>query len=355
MEIKGENIIFLLGAGASADAGIPISNKMVGKIEYLLENDADWKPYQDLYFYLKSSINYSDGIFGHFNEGFNVERLLIVINEIEKRDKNIMYPFIGSWNIRLLDLAGSNFENISNFKKLIRKQLIEWVGLRNYDSASYYQSFSSLSSEIGSLIKVFTLNYDLCFETIVGKEKSIELGFTKGTSEWHYSNFDDEQGKHYNLYKLHGSIDWYIENNKLLKSERPEVNPELIFGIQHKMTSVDPYFYYSAKFRDACLNESKLIVSIGYSFADDYINAILTQAINGRSELRLLNVSPLFCEEKDKDARKASESQAIVKRLNIQNPKQFIFEEAFAKKFMTEKMNKADLSSYIGEPDDVPF
>jgi hypothetical protein len=57
------------------------------------------------------------------------------------------------------------------------------------------------------------------------------------------------------------------------------------------------------------------------------INLILTHAINGRSELRLLNVSPLFCEEKNKDARKASEPQEIVKRLNIQNPKQFILKK----------------------------
>lgn len=355
MEIKGENLLFLLGAGASADAGIPISNRMVLKIEELLGNDPEWQPYQDLYFYLKSSINYSDGIFGHFNEAFNVERLLIVITEIEKRDKNIMYPFIGSWNIRLLDLAGNNFENVTKFKKLIRKQLIEWVGLRNYDAASYYQAFSSLSSEIGSLVKIFTLNYDLCFETIVGKEKDIELGFTKGTSEWHYSNFDDEQGKSYNLYKLHGSIDWYIDNNKLYKSERPEVNPELIFGIQHKITSVDPYFYYSAKFREACLNETKLIISVGYSFADEYINAILTQALNARSELRLLNVAPIFCDSKDREMKKLSESEAIVNKLGLQNAKQLIFEDFTAKSFMTEKMNKNYLSSYIGEPDDVPF
>ena len=355
MEIKGENILFLLGAGASADAGIPISNKMVLEIEELLKHDLDWKPYQDLYFYLKSSINYSDGIFGHFNEAFNVERLLIVINEIEKRDKNIMYPFIGTWNIRLLDLAGTNFENVSKFKKLIRKQLIEWVGLRNYDAAIYYQAFSSLSSEIGSLMKVFTLNYDLCFETVVGKDKTIELGFTKGTNEWHYSNFDDEQAKHYYLYKLHGSIDWYIENNKLYKSERPEVNPELIFGIQHKMTSVDPYFYYSSKFREACLNDAKLIITIGYSFADEYINAIISQAINARSEMRLLNISPIFCNEKDKEARKVSDSKAIVEKLNLHNPNQFIFEDSGAKNFMIEKMNKGYLSTYFGEPEDVPF
>ena len=40
MEIKGEHLLFLFGAGASVDAGIPISNQMVNKIEELIGNPA---------------------------------------------------------------------------------------------------------------------------------------------------------------------------------------------------------------------------------------------------------------------------------------------------------------------------
>ena len=53
MEIKGEDFIFLFGAGASLEAGIPISNKMVEEIEVLIKTDSDWKPFKDLYFYLR--------------------------------------------------------------------------------------------------------------------------------------------------------------------------------------------------------------------------------------------------------------------------------------------------------------
>ncbi|MEH3112586.1 SIR2 family protein [Pedobacter terrae] len=351
MEIKGEDLIFLFGAGASLEAGIPISNKMVEEIEELITKDDDWKPFKDLYFYLRSSIQYSDGIMGKFNEPFNVERLLVVISQIEERERNIMYPFIGTWNIRLLDLAGLNFENVTKFKKIIRKQLNEWVGLRNYDNANYFTSFSALASEIGTLIKAFTLNYDLCFETVVGREKEIELGFTKGTNEWHYSNFENYHDKSYNLYKLHGSIDWYIDvGNKLMKSERQEQNPELIFGIQHKMTSVDPYFYYSSKLREACLNEAKLIVVIGYSYADDYVNNIFSQALNSRTELRILNISPLFGKKSTVEA-----SNEISATLKLRDSNQIISEDATAKTFLTEIMTKDFLASKLAEPDDVPF
>lgn len=349
MEIKGEHLLFLLGAGASVDAGIPISNQMVNKIEDLIITHEDWKPYKDLYFYLKSSINYSDGILGKFNETFNVERLLIVITEIEKRESNIMYPFIGTWNIRLLDLAGTNFENIRGFHKIIRKQLNEWVGLRSYDVANYFQSFVSLSADIANLMKVFTLNYDLCFENIVGKEKTIELGFTKETNEWHQSNFENIEGKHYNFYKLHGSIDWFLNNEKLYKSQRIEPEPELIFGIQHKMTSVDPYFYYSSVLRNTCFNEAKLIVVIGYSYADDYVNIILSQALNSRTELRVLNVSPLFGQNEQ------VEKETICKKLNLRNQEQLIFVDKTAKEFMTNTMNKDFFESHMAEPEGVPF
>ena len=349
MEIKGEQLLFLFGAGASVDAGIPISNQMVSDIEDLIINHNDWKSYKDLYYYLKSSINYSDGILGKFNEPFNVERLLIVISEIEKRESNIMYPFIGTWNIRLLDLAGNNFENIKKFHKLIRKQLNEWVGLRTYDAANYYQSFVSLSAEIGNLMKVFTLNYDLCFENVVGKDKNIELGFTKETNEWHQSNFENTEGKKYNLYKLHGSVDWYLSKDKLYKSQKIESSPELIFGIQHKMTSVDPYFYYSSILRNSCIDEAKIIVVIGYSYADDYVNIILSQALNLSKELRIINVAPLLGKDE------ISEKDYIYKKLNLKYEKQLIYIDSSAKEFMMNTMNRDFFAKHIGEPEDVPF
>jgi len=48
MEIKGDDLLFLFGAGASVDAGIPMSNAMVQKIEELIIEHDEWKPYKDL-------------------------------------------------------------------------------------------------------------------------------------------------------------------------------------------------------------------------------------------------------------------------------------------------------------------
>lgn len=131
------------------------------------------------------------------------------------------------------------------------------------------------------------------------------------------------------MYKLHGSINWYIVNDKLHQSEKIEEDPELIFGIQHKMTSVDPYFYYSSILRIACHDEAKLIVVIGYSYADEYVNIIISQALNMRSELRVINVAPFNISE---DAEK-KDSRAP----KIKNLEQLIVVNATAKDFMTKR------------------
>jgi hypothetical protein len=352
MEIKGEQIMFLLGAGASVDAKIPISNEMVNEIEKLINQDSDWKPYRDLYNYLKSSIYYSEGIFGKFGEPFNVEKLLIVISEIEKRDRNIVYPFIGSWNIRLLDLAGSDFKRITEFKRLIRKKLNSWVRVKDYvNDASYYNGFINLSREIGNIIKVFTFNYDLCFERIVGKELEVETGFNKTSRDWHYSNFENDTEKNYFLYKLHGSIDWYSKNdepNKFFQSDEPEDNPELIFGIPNKLDSIDPYFFYTSELRKSTLEDAKLIVAIGYSFSDDYANKILTQALNSRDELRILSVGYSELDEK-------VVIKNIKERLELKSDKQIKTYRNGAKEFISNVMTKEYLSEFMSNSEEVPF
>jgi len=49
MSTRSKDIIFLLGAGASAEAGIPTSGNMIDKIEDLLKTHDGWKQYLGLY------------------------------------------------------------------------------------------------------------------------------------------------------------------------------------------------------------------------------------------------------------------------------------------------------------------
>ena len=77
MMFKKDEIIFLIGAGASSDAGILTSCKMIEDLERLLKQERSWKEYAPLYNYIKSAIVYADGIQGNFDQtNYNIERLV---------------------------------------------------------------------------------------------------------------------------------------------------------------------------------------------------------------------------------------------------------------------------------------
>ena len=366
MEIKENNIIFLLGAGCSKEAEIPISNEMVSRVEKKLLEEADWKSYTDLYYYLRSSIDYSEGIFGIFNNAFNIEKLLIVMGQIEQRDKNIIYPFIGSWNIRLPEVAGKNFEKITELKTLINKELYKWVTPKDLtNKANYYEGFIKIATGVGKTIRVFSLNYDQCFEKVIG-EDNVEQGFDPKTFEWQQANFEEDRGKLFKLYKLHGSINWYTDKHtgKLMHSNHPiDKEPQLIFGIDTKLRSNDPYFYYTSEFRRLLLSpDCKLIVTIGYSYADPYINNLIAQAIINNPSRQVLNITYLNANDSNYENNKAELASDITQSklelkysYNKQGADQFNLHIEGAKDFLTKTISTEFFTQYIKDDTEAPF
>ena len=289
---REDDIIILIGAGCSADAGIPTSTQMISKVEQLLERE--WKEFKKIYYFMKSSIQYADGIKGYFNVNLDIERLVSVLSELEKKENSILFPFIGSWNPRLLELAGYDFRIISNFKEEILKKLITWIQLDNYIKASYYKNFFRFQKEYNFPLRIFSLNYDLCLEKNTPDDSDLERGFNDDKI-WDWRKFEksEEYEPNIYLYKLHGSIDWKRdekEGNILKEVERIPDNPDLIFGTDYKLQYVDPYLFYAYELRKYSL-ETKIIITIGYSFRDEHINSILHQALKQDPDRKLIVVS----------------------------------------------------------------
>ena len=79
---------------------------MVHEIERLVSSDSDeWSCFRDLYLYIRSAIFYADGLDGIFGDNvpFNIERLVNVLDELHKKERHTLYPFVGAWNPKLLD------------------------------------------------------------------------------------------------------------------------------------------------------------------------------------------------------------------------------------------------------------
>lgn len=147
---KANQIVLLLGAGASEKAGIPVSEVMIRNLEKLLSENTQWAEYQDLYHFVKSAIYFADGIGGKFNSdvNYNIERLVNTLSELERKASHPLYPFIGNWNIKLTELGGEDFDKVVRFKKKILGELQnDWVLLNNYNQSSYYRGLFDFAKD----------------------------------------------------------------------------------------------------------------------------------------------------------------------------------------------------------------
>ena len=174
MTSKSKDIIFLLGAGASAEAEIPPSGQMIDHIEALLSgtgSNPEWQPYATLYNHIKSAIHYAAGLKGQFREGvtYNIETLVNTLYELERNEEHPLYPFIASWNSRLVSLSreeDGDFSRVRDFRRLILKQLKSWVSPDDISLADYFKGLVPLQRGLTFPLRIFSLNYDLCVERL---------------------------------------------------------------------------------------------------------------------------------------------------------------------------------------------
>lgn len=356
---KKDEVLVLLGAGASVDAGIPHSAEMVRQIEAALEKD--WKDYKELYNYVRSAIFYADGIRGTYanDVAYNIERLVMSLDELARREEHPLYPFVGAWNPRLLQVAGSDFERVAPFRtKILAKLRREWIEIQNYENANYFRGLISFQKELNYPLRVFTLNYDLCVEKAYQAEyrEFPERGFDKDNRFWSHELLEDADpgDKNFYLYKLHGSIDWIGDPNggKLTFSDSTsKINiddGQIIFGLTYKLQYVDPFLFLVYQLRRLSL-EAKLILVVGYGFADEHINGILRQALRSSPEKRLIAVT--WSGGAKSDDEKERDFEAFIKKqLDLTDADgKVVVRIATAKKFLGEELSLAAVRKYFPE------
>ena len=360
MTTKSKDIIFLLGAGASAEAAIPPSGKMIDKIEELLTDDADWKPFLELYNHIKSAIHYAAGLKGHFKDGvnYNIETLVNTLYELERNEEHPLYPFIASWNSRLVALSEKDFSKVSDFRRLILKQLKTWVSPDDISLADYYKGFIPLQRGLTFPLRIFSLNYDLCVERLNSVDFRIESGFAGIGPKfpWDWERFDDTNSgptlPEIYLYKLHGSINWKRDpaRNLFCLEQTESIAPEkmeLIFGRDFKLEAADPYLFYAYEFRKYSL-ETKIIACIGYGFGDQHINKILEQSLKRDENRRLLVIAP------GSDDDQIDREAEIKSRVSAQAG-QIILRKLSAKEFLETADAHKQLLDVIPTPASAPF
>lgn len=352
-----DKIIILLGAGASCDAGMKNSFQMIREIEHSL--NGEWEQYKDLYNYIHSSHYHLERIKG-VNASeiyFNIENLVGLIDSIIKISKKEIdiYPFIGSWEKELFAVAGHDLKLAKEFKeKILTKLKNSWLMPDDFrGKSSYYKKLKETGYNYP--LRIFSLNYDMCVEENLSAEGIIlERGFNNN-KEWDYKRYEpSEREVNYFLYKLHGSLDWKRDTeNRLTYADSPtSIDPlkmEIIFGIQNKLQSYDPYLFYFYSFREACI-ASDLIVVSGYGFLDQHINDNLISAFKlDKNKKIIVNIYSTATDEQEAFEKR------IINKIGVREENLRV-ENKTAKDFFNQNLNIEYFSTlFKQEKDNEPI
>ena len=91
----------------------------------------------------------------------------------------------------------------------------------------------------------------------------------------------------FNLYKIHGSINWVVENNEVFEKPVDSCVEErvLIYPTPQKdrSTLMTPYSDLMRNMQQELVKNNSVLVTLGYSFSDDHINRIILNSLSNPS------------------------------------------------------------------------
>lgn len=324
MSPLGAQTIVLLGAGASAEAGVPTTQPMTeALVEAIDKSKHPGHPLAQALHYVCGALMAYDSADGENPYlGPDVERVFAAVELLAERHTLEVSPFVSAWHPAVdgLDrrpakapgLFDSQFQSAitdaeSHHKpsKLII-DLVETLSKASPDGATYAELARLMLSELRGLIAitpkashyldplaeaardrpltVATLNYDLTVEHAC---RGLDVSCSTGISEWLAEGAWRWPEQGVGLLKLHGSIDWVWEREErgdghlpveLIRVVEDATNerqpPALVFGQRGKLRAAGPFLSLLAEF-ERHLSHSKELLVIGYSFRDEHVNELI--------------------------------------------------------------------------------
>lgn len=163
-----------------------------------------------------------------------------------------------------------------------------------------------------SRLKLFTTNYDLCFESAAGRQGLVVLD---GFSFTQPRQFDprfflydivrrpttgDEVGTPlegvFHIYKLHGSVNWSrkAENEIEVEAKPSPDSACLIYPAKGKyqQSYVQPHLELVSQYFSALREPNTVLIVTGFGFNDDHLSEPILAAVRTNPHLRLIIVNP---------------------------------------------------------------
>lgn len=161
-------------------------------------------------------------------------------------------------------------------------------------------------------LKIFTTNYDLCFEQAASVRSIVTIDGFSFTSprcyDPRYFGFDiirrphanEDQGNYlegvFLLYKLHGSVNWARDINGRIQ-EKTNPSPDeacLIYPARGKyqQSFLPPHLESMSQYLATLREPNACLFAIGFGFNDDHLSEPLLAAVRSNPHLRLIIVNP---------------------------------------------------------------
>jgi len=160
-----------------------------------------------------------------------------------------------------------------------------------------------------SRLKLFTTNYDLCFETAAGKQGIVVLdGFSFTQPRFYDPRFfgydivrrprtGEDLGNYLEgvvqLYKIHGSVNWArsSDGKSITTKEKPTPDEAcLIYPVKGKyqQSYIQPHLELIAQYLSALREPNTCLIVIGFGFNDDHLSEPILSSVKTNPHLRLI-------------------------------------------------------------------
>lgn len=296
---------WLFGAGISFGSKIPLMYPLTIRVEKIIEDAAEAKE-KGILASLKADLT----------DDCHVEHYLSHLGDllaIAERSKE-KTAYIGANNYTCEQLRQLYLEIIKAIGGIVRYGYVSANAERGVDEeigkaatpiveiTPHYEFIEALlisqsNLERRSKTTFFTTNYDTLLEDALALHKKVVCdGFSGGAvgfwnADKEFSNAVTDSNT-YQLYKLHGSIDWHRDDKLGLVRARYGAkylsNPANIMiypqATKYVETQKDPFASLFLGLRKTLMNgQQNTLITCGYSFGDDHINAEIESALRSES------------------------------------------------------------------------
>ena len=197
-------------------------------------------------------------------------------------------------------IDGFSKDNLGKLDIFICEQIRKIVSKPLPTSDTAYHTLASWIQAIPRErpVEIFTSNYDLSLEQAL-EEQLVPYfdGFVGSDSAFLDLDSmmeDDLPPRWARLWKIHGSINWWMTSKQNIRRSRDEVEGEqlLIYPshLKYDQSRQMPYYAMLDRLRVFLRTEQCVLVTCGYSFGDEHINAIISQGLSGNPNAACLGM-----------------------------------------------------------------